>query len=486
MGRIWLTVCRREDAAAIRNELVGRDPAPRILRVGDPERLVPVALRFEGEEIAVAVGLRGIALGVAERVIGDVAREAGCRDILVFADVDDPGVIARCFYAGATEVITAEDACERFGAGALCEARAEERHVARREGSASVDDELPPWCERDDAGLEEPDAGDGSPAEPLRADTCPPAGGCDGATADTDGASGREEAVRPADASVEGPRAPLIAVIAGRGGCGRTTLVASMAACAARAGLRAAVLDLDLMFGTLPLVFGADSYTGCEGLAAHAGDTGLAEQDIEATAMRIGPGLTLWGPCAVPEHAELVSRPIEQLIQVLRGMSDIILADTSTFWGDAVAMAVSSCDRCLVVGSSGSAQVPSAKRAIELAERIGVPRTRMTCVFNRVGARGCGEEQALHFEMGVSLRSRARIAYGGDEVASMASFGRFDGLMAGSGPFAQSVRAFTGRLLQELGCPIDTWLLDEEQRRASSEERPRIRLPWSARAGADE
>lgn len=197
--------------------------------------------------------------------------------------------------------------------------------------------------------------------------------------------------------------------------------------------------------------------------------------------MRIGPGLTLWGPCAVPEHAELVSQLVEQLVHVLRGMADVILVDTSTSWGDAAAMAVSACDRCLVVGSAGAAQVSSAKRAIELAARLGVPRTRMTCVFNRVGARGCGEEQALHFEMGVSLRSRARIAYGGDEVTGMASFGRFDSLMAGSGPFAQSVRELTSRLLRELGCPVDAWLLEEEQRRASTEERPRIRLPWSSR-----
>lgn len=216
---------------------------------------------------------------------------------------------------------------------------------------------------------------------------------------------------------------------------------------------------------------------------AHMAGDELAEQDIEATAMRIGPGLTLWGPCSLPEHAELVGKPVEQLVEKLRGLADVILVDTSSSWGDAAAMAVAACDRCLVVGSSGSSQIVSAKRIIELAGRLGVPKTRMTCVFNRVGARNCGEEQALHFEMGVSLRSRIRIAYGGDEVASMASFGHLDRLMAGSGPFAQSIRACTGKLMQELGCPIDRWLLDEEQRRAAEEDRPKIRLPWSQKAG---
>ncbi|MFR2950381.1 MAG: P-loop NTPase [Collinsella intestinalis] len=57
-----------------------------------------------------------------------------------------------------------------------------------------------------------------------------------------------------------GPRAPVIAVVSGQGGAGKTTLVAAMAACAARAGLRAAVMNVDLMFGDLPSVLGVDAF----------------------------------------------------------------------------------------------------------------------------------------------------------------------------------------------------------------------------------
>lgn len=477
MDRIWLTCCKREDMPVVRSELEARDVAPRMLRVGDPKRLAAVARRFSDEDVAVAIGLRGISLDIIERAVGDIARGTGTADILVFADTDDPGDIARCFYAGATEVITTGEAGLPLEPKASRAACAEEEAGAGRDASPPDDGETPPWIGGDGEAHDGAAAGNDSPA-------AVPAG-CDrDVLNDTDGKTDEYVAIA-SEARPDGPCAPLITMIAGRGGCGRTTLIAAMATCAARAGLRVAVLDLDLMFGTLPLVLGVDAYMGFEGLSAHAVDEGLAERDIEATAMRVGPGLTLWGPCAVPEHAELVAQPIERLVGVLRGMADVVLVDTSTCWGDAVAMAVAACDRCLVVGSSGAAQVHSAKRAIELAVRLGVPKTRMTCVFNRVGARGCGEEQALHFEMGVSLRSRARIAYGGDEVTGMASFGKFDSLMAGAGPFAQSVRTLTGRLLQELGCPVDTWLLNEEQRRAATEERPRIRLPWASRGGEE-
>ena len=43
--------------------------------------------------------------------------------------------------------------------------------------------------------------------------------------------------------------APLVAAISGRGGVGKSTLVASLAYCSAHMGLRAAVIDADLMFG---------------------------------------------------------------------------------------------------------------------------------------------------------------------------------------------------------------------------------------------
>lgn len=279
-----------------------------------------------------------------------------------------------------------------------------------------------------------------------------------------------------------GHRAPLIAVVSGRGGVGKTTLVASMAACAARAGLRAAVLDLDLMFGDLPTVLGVEAFRGLETVAAHAHGGVLMEEDIEAAAMRIGPGLTLWGPLEAGECAELHGTTVEQLLAVLRGAADVIFADTSVFWGDAVAVAVGACDRCLVVGTGGEPAGAAAKHVVQLAGRLGVPVTRMTSVFNRMGERGAGEEEAMRFEMATSLRSRFRIAAGGEEVAGMSSFGKLDALITEDSAFAKSVRTSTAEILGELGCSFDAHLLDSPT--AAEKDGPKLRLPWRRKAGA--
>lgn len=279
-----------------------------------------------------------------------------------------------------------------------------------------------------------------------------------------------------------GHRAPLIAVVSGRGGVGKTTLVASMAACAARAGLRAAVLDLDLMFGDLPTVLGVEAFRGLETVTAHAHGGALMEEDIEAAAMRIGPGLTLWGPLEAGECAELHGTTVEQLLAVLRGAADVIFADTSVFWGDAVAVAVGACDRCLVVGAGGEPAGAAAKHVVQLAGRLGVPVTRMTSVFNRMGERGAGEEEAMRFEMATSLRSRFRIAAGGEEVAGMSSFGKLDALITEDSAFAKSVRTSTAEILGELGCSFDARLLDSPT--AAEKDGSKLRLPWRRKAGA--
>lgn len=279
-----------------------------------------------------------------------------------------------------------------------------------------------------------------------------------------------------------GHRAPLIAVVSGRGGVGKTTLVASMAACAARAGLRAAVLDLDLMFGDLPTVLGVEAFRGLETVTAHASGAALMEEDIEAAAMRIGPGLTLWGPLEAGECAELHGTTVEQLLAVLRGAADVIFADTSVFWGDAVAVAVGACDRCLVVGTGGESAGAAAKHVVQLAGRLGVPVTRMTSVFNRMGERGAGEEEAMRFEMATSLRSRFRIAAGGEEVAGMSSFGKLDALITEDSAFAKSVRTSTAEILGELGCSFDARLLDSPT--AAEKDGSKLRLPWRRKAGA--
>lgn len=282
----------------------------------------------------------------------------------------------------------------------------------------------------------------------------------------------------PADAAAPPHRAPVICAISGSGGCGKSTIVATMAHASSLLGLRAAVLDLDLMFGNLYDLLGVDAPRDMAALIEPSAAGTLTEPDIVAASMRVAPGVTLWGPVAAPEQAELMARPVELLLDVLRRESDVVFIDTSVFWGDAVAAAVAASDRCLVVGDAAVSSATSASRVIELASRVGVPRTRMSAVFNRFGARGADEDVAMRFEIACALSSKIRIADGGQDLAALMAFGRADEAVGQTSAFATSVREATREMLVELGCAVGPWS-DIVADRATRTERPRIRLPWS-------
>lgn len=281
-----------------------------------------------------------------------------------------------------------------------------------------------------------------------------------------------------ADASIPSRRVPVVCAVSGSGGCGKSTIVATMAHAASLLGLRAAVLDLDLMFGNLYDLLGVDASHDMATLIEPSAAGALAEPDIVAASMRVAPGVTLWGPVAAPEKAELMARPVELLLDVLRRESDVVFVDTSVFWGDAVAAAVAASDRCLVVGDAAVSSATSASRVIELASRVGVPRTRMSAVFNRFGARGADEDVAMRFEIACALSSKIRIADGGQDLAALMAFGRADEAVGQTSAFATSVREATREMLVELGCTVGPWS-DMVADRATRTERPRIRLPWS-------
>lgn len=281
-----------------------------------------------------------------------------------------------------------------------------------------------------------------------------------------------------ADASTPSRRAPVVCAVSGSGGCGKSTIVATMAHAASLLGLRAAVLDLDLMFGNLYDLLGVDAPHDMATLIEPSAAGALAEPDIVAASMRVAPGVTLWGPVAAPEKAELMARPVELLLDILRRESDVVFIDTSVFWGDAVAAAVAASDRCLVVGDAAVSSAASASRVIELAGRVGVPRTRMSAVFNRFGARGADEDVAMRFEIACALSSKIRIADGGQDLAALMAFGRADEAVGQTSAFATSVREATREMLVELGCAVGPWS-DMVADRATRTERPRIRLPWS-------
>ena len=539
MKAIWLACCACGDYGLLQQEVEGRDAGAQVLRVGDLDGLVSMARAFPSRRGAAIIAASLFDTKDVRETVARLTAEGRVSRVVVLIEALDPSDIEGLFRAGATEVIAAHSICGsgHVGEGAVDSdwgvspepdvfvdrepgapratrgprvddyGKAEAEHVRRPPGPLACGDvgASVPYGEDLLAvdmgyvhgvsladGLDEVEglvAGDGphvdvtaeSPVPPLPFEqpAVPAWTQHLGAAGETGTLPPTSSAPAPlADTASTSHRAPVICAVSGSGGCGKSTIVATMAHAASLLGLRAAVLDLDLMFGNLYDLLGADAPHDMATLIEPSVAGALAEQDVVAASMRVAPGVTLWGPVAAPERAELMARPVELLLDILRRESDVVLIDTSVFWGDAVAAAVAACDRCLVVGDAAVSSATSAARVIKLASRVGVPRTRMSAVFNRFGARGADEDVAMRFEIACALSSKIRIADGGQDLAALMAFGRADEAVGQTSAFATSVREATREMLVELGCAVGPWS-DMVADRATRTERPRIRLPWS-------
>ena len=245
---------------------------------------------------------------------------------------------------------------------------------------------------------------------------------------------------------------PIIALVSGRGGVGKTSVVAAMATAAASWGMRVAVCDLDLTCGNLFSCFGMD---GPADLGALVLPNPPTPEELRACGRPAGERIQLWGPCERPEMADATSPHVERLLAALREASDLVLVDTGTTFTDATAQAAQSSDRLVIVVDGRPGSVAAQARLGGLAVRLGVARTRIARLANRCDRRGRGEPAINRAQVGLETARPLRVLDGGAEVAECLGEGKVRDLFALNSKFATSSAESLAKLLKELGCLPD-------------------------------
>ncbi len=240
-------------------------------------------------------------------------------------------------------------------------------------------------------------------------------------------------------------RAPVIAFFSGRGGVGKTALAAVAAATAELWGMKVALLDMDLSCGNLYSQFGLPR--GFDLAAyAHEGVPDAAEAGVAVTEC-----LRLFGPCESPEHAETVMPLTGPLVASLATRYDLVLVDTSTTLTDATAQIAQMADRLLLVGDEAPGAIASVARTSGLAVRLGVARTRIAQVENKVNPRAQFDMVLPRMEAGLEGARLFRVADGGDEVCELMGAGRALDVCQMNTPFSSAVAWMMAQQLSELG-----------------------------------
>ncbi len=468
MSTVWLACCAAEELPRIERFIGSRDEGAQVLRLSAIEDLARMFSAFNGGALGVAVCATGDVEGL-EHAIRAIAVERRARDIVVVVRDADARCIQRLYGAGATTVIDADGVLS----GHMDDSRMRETHARGASCAVAPSEGAPPASidrTREATAGEEGRAGD------ALGTTCSEEVATDRRTDVASEAPGED-----AQVSLKLGGAPIVSVVSGRGGCGKTTVAAGFAWHAAQFGLRAALVDGDMMFGNLARLFGIDVPADL-GVLARGKPGTVRDEDVEGSAMRVAPGLTLWGPCAAPELAELVAERLEAFLGVLRREADVVVVDTSSAWGESTAAAVAVCDRCLVVGGPADATGASLRRAVDLVVKLGVSKTRMVCVSNRCVSRDLDDDFALRAEMASGLGSRLRVPDAGPEVSQMLELGGAGDVFGQRSAFSDALRSFTRDTLAEIGCPVAA-LPDSSSTPRTGASRRGFELPWRRAEG---
>ncbi len=242
--------------------------------------------------------------------------------------------------------------------------------------------------------------------------------------------------------------APVLTFCSGRGGVGKTSVVATAAAVAARWGMHVCAIDLDLACGNLFSCFGLP---GGSDLARLAGGDAVTPELVGRMALMATPGLRVLGPCERPEAAELAMPYVGELLSCVADGCDLVLVDTSTTFTDAVAQAAQMADRLVLVSDGRRGSVSALARMGGLAVRLGVARTRIARLDNRANPRARTDFSLARAEVGLEAARVFRAFEGGEEVAEMLAAGQAADLAESPSEFTESVASMLAQLLAELG-----------------------------------
>lgn len=241
--------------------------------------------------------------------------------------------------------------------------------------------------------------------------------------------------------------APILTFVSGRGGIGKTTLAAASACLLEERGYRCALLDFDLSCGNLARAFGVTRPFDL----ARLHESKHIEEMCARGKTSITSRIDVWGPCKTPEMAEVVFEHIPALIEYVTHNYDIVIADTSTTFTDAVAQIVQVSTRLFIVHDNMPDAIVSLGKTSALAVRLGVARTRICRVENFTNPHSKPDPDFARTEIGLEGACAYRICDGGTSVAELISTGHVHELCESNNTYVRNLQSMITSVLHGLG-----------------------------------
>jgi pilus assembly protein CpaE len=200
----------------------------------------------------------------------------------------------------------------------------------------------------------------------------------------------------------------LVTVFAAKGGVGKSTIAANLAAALADDGQkRVCLVDLDLAFGDVAIML---QQLPTHTIADLADLPRLDPTTVESILTAHSDGLVTLAAPVRPDATDRVSaKVVGQVLQILKASFDYVVVDTSPSFDDFVLQAFDQTDLLVLIGTLDIPALKNLKVACDTLDLLNMPRSQWLLVLNRadsqVGLSPAEVEKTLGLTITTSIPS---------------------------------------------------------------------------------
>ncbi len=176
----------------------------------------------------------------------------------------------------------------------------------------------------------------------------------------------------------------VFSMFSAKGGTGKTTLITNLAASLSKfQNKKVVVVDLDLQFGDLPVMFNINPTYTITDLLSYANE--LDKETLEEYLVtHEETGVKILCPPINPEEAEYVSEEnVEEILQVLTETYEYILVDTPPVFSGHVLSALDQSHKIFLVTTLDMPSIKNAKNSLNIMQNLGYPEDKVKLVINK-------------------------------------------------------------------------------------------------------
>jgi pilus assembly protein CpaE len=175
-------------------------------------------------------------------------------------------------------------------------------------------------------------------------------------------------------------RGRILTVYSSKGGTGRTSLAANLAVTLSNSETKVLIVDGDLQFGDVSVMFNEPEKTSVWDLAVRAEE--LDVEFVESVLVSHRSGVKLIGAPRPEEAEEISAAHFTKMLRYLSTLFAYVIVDTSTHLSETTLAAIDASDLLLIVTLQDIPSIVSTRRFLDLVPQLKIPPQRLLLVMN--------------------------------------------------------------------------------------------------------